>query len=218
MTTKRISLVALTLAFAVLFFMSPVAAIVVEVTHEDVKSCDFLSVPQVVDELGINFPVDELIEAVAIEVQTSACPPNDSTGFPNVQVEMTNLTDRSFTDVWYVADPETSISNVDGLVNGMPAFRIDTVGINRPLVGESIAANGIFEPGELWMFIIDDYVNQFGLPASAFLSQGLVGSVSGMDDISSGSIIAIPEPGASVTLLLSCAGWLLSVVGRRSAE
>lgn len=213
MRISRMLLGLASLALAVLTVTTPVTAVEVEVTHQDVKSCDFLSVPVVVDELGINFPPDELISAVDIPVTISACPPNDATGIPNVQVEMTNLTGRSFTEVWYVADPETSISNVDGLVNRQPAFRIDSAisdpgGINHPLVGESIAANDIFEPGELWMFIIDDYVNQFGLPASAFLSPGLVGSPSGMDDISSGSIIAIPEPGAGLLVLLGC--WILA--------
>ena len=65
--------------------------------------------------------------------------------------------------MWYVADfPDTRITNWDGSVNGSLAFKIDNVGINQPLIGESINVNGIFEPGEIWDFIIDGYQNNFG--------------------------------------------------------
>ena len=117
--------------------------------------------------------------------------------FGNTLVSMTNLTPFDFTEVWYVADPETLISNVDGLVNGEEAFRIDSVGINTPLVFESLVSDGIFQAGEFWDFIIDDYANTLGIPASAFSSPSLVGTLS-LANTSSGSIIAtrvpVPEP------------------------
>ena len=58
--------------------------------------------------------------------------------------------------LWYVADPETTITNFDGLIGNVglfdaeEAFRIDSVGINRPLVFESLVYNDLFEPGETW--------------------------------------------------------------------
>jgi hypothetical protein len=104
--------------------------------------------------------------------------------------------------VHYVADPDTTgvggttISNEDGLVNLGQAFRIDTVGINTPLVNESMLANGVFQPGEFWTFIIQDYQNAAGLGPANFNSIGVGAASPGGP--SSGSIIAhiIPEPGA----------------------
>lgn len=83
------------------------------------------------------------------------------------------------------------------------AFKIDSVGGNTPLVFESIAVDGIFAPGETWIFVIDDYVNTGGLAASLFGSFG-VGNSSAGGPSSSGSIIAVrvPEPGTLVLLLV----------------
>ena len=84
----------------------------------------------------------------------------------------------------------------------MLAFKIDRVGLNRPLVSESLLPNGVFEAGETWRFIIQDYTNALFLPASAL---GSVGVPSFGDQMSSGSIIAIPEP---VTMVLLGMGGL----------
>jgi hypothetical protein len=85
---------------------------------------------------------------------------------------------------------------MDGIVNGGLAFKIDNIGLNTPLVYESIAADNLFEPGEAWGFVIQDYINVFGLLPSAMGSPG-VGTLSmGDPQLSSGSIIAIPAPGA----------------------
>ena len=171
----------------------------VSVTHQDDPNCcDFLSVPVNVDELGTNvFPPDETISASDQGSSYLSCPSKANPGVVGTQVSITNLTSRSFTDLWYVADPETTFTNIDGQVNNEHAFKIDSVGLNRPLIIESFNPNGIFEPGEQWDFVIDGYFNTFGLPASQFQSVGLVGSLSGGDSKSSGSIIAtgiVPEP------------------------
>lgn len=112
-------------------------------------------------------------------------------------------------DVWYVADPETTLTNHDGWVNGGLAFKIDSIGVNRPLVFESMTVDDIFEPGEMWAFIIQDYTNMWQLPPSAFGSIG-VGSLSMGDPFSSGSIIAIPAPGAILLggIGVGLVGWL----------
>ena len=186
---------------AALLIGGPAAAVPVLVEHVDLPICDPLSVPVMVDELGLPppigpFPPDEAISAVDEPTNLTACtlaPSVDNPAFPNTLVTMTNLTDFDFKDVWYVADPETFISNEDGLVNGSFAFKIDSVGANTPLVFESMIFDDIFMAGEIWVFIIQDYLNFLGLPASDFLSAGMVGRDS-PGGPSSGSIIAIPEP------------------------
>jgi hypothetical protein len=207
-------------------------ALPTQVVHQDVDHCDPLFVPQNVHELGIaptfaTLP-DELIEAADTITELIACP-GDSPDIPNALVIMTNLTGKAWSDVWYVADPPTqdpfvatSISNFDGLVDTAPgslpgrAFKIDTVGVNTPLIFESIAFNDIFEPGETWHFIIDDYMNTAGLPPSLFDSLG-VASTSAGGPPSSGSIIAIevPEPGGFALLAV---GLVVAAIARRSAQ
>lgn len=191
-----------------LLFAAPGFAVVMTVDHENLLSQDFLYVPDVVDELGWNppFPQDETITSGDIEVTFTPCLENeDNPGIPNILVNITNLTGRAWRDVWYVADPETTLQNYDGLVNGELAFKIDDVGANIPLVSESMNPDKIFEIGETWEFVIQDYVNINQLPASLFGTIG-VGGQSGGDRDSSGSIIVIPEP---MTLALLALGGCL---------
>jgi hypothetical protein len=221
----------LTICTAILLLLPTVSwALPIHVNHEDVPFCDPLFVPDNVHELGIAptfsiFP-DELIEAESTTTDQVACHSDDPNS-PNALVEITNLTPTSWRDVWYVADvfnltsgSGTLISNFDGFVYDADAhilfgeaFKIDAIGVNRPLVFESIAFNGIFEPGETWHFIIDDYVNFAGLAASLFNSVG-VGGVSLGGPPSSGSIIAvaIPEP---ATFILSLIGLTTVGISRR---
>jgi len=162
--------------------------------------CDVLMPLSLVDELGhvSVFPVGERIDAFWAPTPLSACPMSDNPNIPNVIVNMINLNTITFSDVHYVADPAnaaipgTTISNEDGLVNAGQAFRIDKLGVNTPLVGESMGQNGLFEPGEAWRFVIDDYQNALGLPADAFLSIGVGAASPGGP--STGSIIALPFP------------------------
>ncbi len=173
---------------------------------------DPLLVPPMVHELGIGvngssgqqgpFPANEEIDAYDEETEITSCtePPYDDPQIPNVLVTMTNLTHVDWQEVWYVADPETTLTNYDGWVNGELAFKIDSVGVNKPLVYESIIPDNIFQAGEVWEFIIQDYQNAAGGPASALDS---IGVPSPGYPPSTGSIIAIPEP---VTMMLLLAG------------
>jgi len=210
MNTKQL-LFAVTIALGLT--TSTALAVPVTVTHQDDPNCcDFLFVPTNVDELGvIIFPPNESIISSDIPTVIIACPSEPNGGVASVQVSIINLTGRSFSSLWYVADPETTITNKDGLVNGEEAFQIDSVGLNNSLVFESTNTNGIFEPGEQWDFVIDGYTNTFLLPASALHSIG-VGPFSGGDTQSSGSIIAlpIPEPAACLLLALGLSGVALS--------
>ena len=175
-------------------------AVLTPVTHFDEPNCDTLVVPPTVDELGIAppFPPGEVIAISDFPGKRIPCPSTDEGIIPNSIVDIVNLNAFPFTKVWYVTDdPETTITNFDGVVMGPGgigrAFLIDTAGINTPLFSESMTADGIFEPGETWRFVIQDYFNTFGLPPSAIDSIGVssVPTPPTPPGRSSGSIIAV---------------------------
>lgn len=169
------------------------------VSYGDLPNCDpMIFGPPVLDELGTSaiFPAGCLIFADSLPTTDSACPTSDDPTIANANVRMINLSGRSFSDLWYVAENGSGHSNFDGIINGAEAFKIDAIGGNRPLIGESITANGIFEPGEAWTFIIDDFTNFFGFLPEDFVSIGVPSGAPGSG--SSGSIVAleVPTPGA----------------------
>ncbi len=211
------SLIAL-IALSLVGLAGPAAAVPVSVTSQDVPNCDPLLVPPDVHELGepaFGFPLDEGITSFDTATPQAAC---IASGVVNALVVMTNLSPFDYDNVWYVADPETTILNFDGLVNGEEAFRIDMVGFNTPLIAEVGGfLPGIFESGETWEFIIDGYMNLLGLPASNFFSVGLVGGLSIGDPLSSGSIIATPVPAPEPHALLLVGLALGATAWRRRA-
>jgi hypothetical protein len=211
------------LALGLLWAAGPAQAVPTTVQHENLDNCDPLSVPQNVHELGRSpafddFPTERIRAAATFTDDVACVTPNQNPSLLNRVVSITNDTGIAWTDLWYVGDPSaataftgTALSNFDGLVNGGLAFKIDTVGVNRPLFSESIAADGVFAPTETWLFIIDDYQNGLALPPEALDSLG-VGSGSLADPASSGSIIAVR---ASEPAALGLVGYAAALALRR---
>ena len=203
---------------AALLIAVPAIAVPTFVVSADTPGCDVLAIPgspTVLDELGDpagGFPVGERIAVSAAATSLSACGSvPDNTLIPNALVSITNLNATAFSAVWYIADYDTTLTNEDGKVLGVvSAFRIDAVGVNTPLVAESGVFDGIFAPGETWTFIIQDYFNTFGLPASAINSVGLPSAGLG----SSGSIVALPVPEPTTASLIGL-GLLGMALARR---
>ncbi len=177
---------------------------------------DPLWVPEWVHELGNKpaspIPTPERITSYTVgPIDYRPCMQKpDNPYIPNMEVFILNLTGVSWSDLWYVADLDTFLTNDDGWINGGSAFKIDNVGLNTPLVYESMNKDLIFEPWEQWYFVIQDYSNQFGLAPSLFGSIGVGINSSGPEPFSSGSIIAIPAPGAILLggIGVGLVGWL----------
>jgi hypothetical protein len=182
---------------------SPALAVPMQVDSFDTPSQDPLHPHVDVHELGNMppFPQDEWITSSFNVTSYRPCLQNPDTQIPNALVIITNKTNQDWYKVVYVADPETTLANDDGFVNGELAFNIDNnIGdANNPLISESISVDNVFQVGETWEFVIQDYMNAFGLPPSLFGTIG-VGNMSAGDVYSSGSIIAVPEP-ATMSLL-----------------
>lgn len=175
------------------------------------------------------FPPDQAIFSASTFDLRTPCPSQpDNPDIANRAVVITNLTALSWTDLWFVADEGNSFTNVDAVIAdttpdaapGSPAvftraFRIDDIGINRPLVNESIAADLVFEPGESWLFIVQDWA-VFNNDPGAMGSIGFAGRSPATN--SHASVIAfnggdVPAPGALALLASALAG--LGLLARR---
>lgn len=206
----------LSLAFvASLAVANPVSGVYVDTNH-----CDNQGTQQAYEELGtFVFPPDELIDSISTVTSLSACVAHDDPNMANYLVRITNLTTRNWHNLFYVGDIDTTLSNEDGVAWSAAApgatgqaFRIDAVGFNRNLVSESMLADGIFQVGETWEFIIQDFSSAWGGAAHDFSSLDFAGASTPVPG-STGSIVAmIPSPGS---LALLGAGGLLGIRRRR---
>jgi len=234
MFTRNLSILLVAVIALLLTTAGQVSALPTIVNHfDDPTHCDPLFIPSLVDEIGdpgAGFPVDEILSHEDLGITAPVCLPSDLPAIPDALVSITNLSGRDFDEVWYVADRDTTITNYDGFANdfafpgGQEAFRIDRLasdllGLHHPLIAEDATPDGIWEAGETWEFVLQDYGNLAGLPPDAITSIG-VGDAS-VDVLgfvaSSGSIIAIPsivpEPGSLVLVLLGMSS--LGLITRR---
>jgi hypothetical protein len=161
------------------------------------------------------FPADEAIASDLFLTPNADCvaDPGLAAG-PDFTVIMENMTPTSWTDLFFVADAGNFFNNHDGMILGGLAMRIDTIGVNTPLLGESMTVDGIFEPGEVWFFKVIDWAGP--APPSLFGSIG-VGAGSAGTPASTASIVANPIPVPAAFWLLGSAlgvlGWFRRKVG-----
>ena len=186
-----------------------------EIAVNPAGGCDPVVVPSNMHELGVpaTFPANESIGVAVVQTDLSACPADDNAQVPNWRVSISNFTGTAWTDLFFVeAGPAKHSNHDDQLINVANAFRIDAVGNNQPLILESLNPNGIFDVGEVWNFIVQDYqyLPVFQQPGN-FNTPGLVGVMDPQD-----SIVArqVPEPS---TFLLGAAGVLLIMSLRRTS-
>jgi hypothetical protein len=185
-------------------------------------SQDGISIPEHVDEIGEQavFPVGEQLSSSWTESGYTPCSElTDNPLIANVAVSITNLTGRDWHDVWYVADQGTTLTNYDGYIGNVgqlndqqQAFKIDSVGLNTPLISENITTDGIWQNGETWVFVIEDFVGANGGTAAPFGSLGIAGLSIENPSVSTGSIL-VPEPSTIVLALLGILGF--GIISRR---
>jgi hypothetical protein len=202
-------------------FATGAGAVPIVAPYGELPPCDAHSIT-LMDELGNPmppmlppfggagpFPADEAIASESMPTNQVGCIADPlMVAAPDYMVHILNLTTTSWTDLFFVADAGNFFNNHDGMILGGLAMRIDAVGVNTPLVFESITVNGIFEPGEDWFFLVLDWVGP--APPSIFDSIG-VGAGSGGFPPSTASIVANPAvvPLPSALLLLVSAFGLL---------
>lgn len=170
------------------------------------------------------FPIDELISAtsigpISLPLTCTTVGPGE---LPNdFLVTITNLSPFSWIELFFVADEGILFGNVDGMINGGNAFKIDTTGVNAPLLSGDTAGDGVFSPGEAWTFIVQNWL--FAGPPDIMGSIGVGTDSDDTTGISWASIAAIcldcptttvPEPGTLSLFALIASLGVLNGLGR----
>lgn len=172
---------------------------IIDVVFTDTPLCDPEPRPiRFSHELGEAplFPGNEQIEAGNFDEAPTTCVANDDTNLNDFEIRITNTSPNSWRDLFFVADAGILFGNADGVVvvggNALLAFRIDAVGVNRPLIGGDEGVPGRFEPGERWDFLVTNW----GSPIPPTF--GSLGVPSGPipADLSTASIVARCAPGS----------------------
>jgi len=179
-------------------------------TFSDDPQCDTLFGPPVSDEIGEGllgasppfgpptgpFPSSEELDVVSQVLGVFGTCPSPNGGGIDSKIEITNLSGKAWEHVVYVSDSDNDMANYDGFVNGEEAMEIDTFGTNVVLTFESIIADDIWQPGETWEFILQDFA------AANLFELGSVGiAATSAASLSTGSIIVWNEEAIGGTIL-----------------
>ncbi len=211
---QRLSILTLLAALA---WTLEAAALPVAAPYVDDPRCDPVGPVSLTDELGETgiFPAGEALSPTIVTNGTGSltCVAGNGDLLDDWLVTITNLTATSWRDVFFVADPGISVGNADGTIFGDDAFRIDTVGLNTPLLFESMTPDGFFEPGETWDFLVVDFVGPPTVPPPGYFGPDFVslgiGAASIGDPIGSNSSIVarvVPEPASAPLVGLGLLG------------
>ena len=183
-------------ALLALGIAGPAGAFPVSAPYSDGATCDSIHPePTLTHELGTGaaFPADESIVVTSIVPFSGifGCGMGDLVN--DHLITILNTSGRPWQDLFFLADVGIDFLNREGLIlaTGGSAFKIDSLGGNDSLV-ESMAADGIFEPGESWTFAVIDFGGP-GPPGAGipnFGSLGLEAAGAG----SNASIVANPAP------------------------
>ncbi len=195
----------------------------------DPTSCDPFFGPPISDEIGEGtvglppfgpFPIPEELDVLSQTfAELGTCPSFNGAAVDFV-IEIRNLSGKSWEHVVYVTDSGLGIGGHDGFVNGEQAVEIDTFGVNVVLLSESIIADNIWQPLEIWEFVLQDFggpgpftLNSTGIAALSPTSIPSTGSIIVWNEGSVGGIIL---PIDSTSLLLAgayaTASWMIPVI------
>ena len=179
------------------------------------------------------FPDPEAIASNSTTAEMTVCTtsPSDPTVF-DYKVTIKNPTAKSWTDPFFVADASNSFSNVDGTIDDGLAMKIDMIGVNTPPIAKSGGVIGrVFEPGEEWVFLVQDWVDFTTPGAAPHLYNSIGVAIGSPAPPSNASIVAgaitAAEPGVAGMAVLALAVMVWSGrcvpsrrirAGRRSAR